>query len=347
MSPTLTIARAAKGDQTAGQREVGHKVMVKIWATRIVWAGTAAVLLLQGCADRRERPLSYDRGEDPYVSHNLLGETIKQPVESFDGVVVKVVGTDTGLPNAVAVYNAWGGTLLEVRGEGSKADAVQTIEVGGSPDVQCPPQPSDNCTDPEVLKAISGGGNHISGRIFRSFDYHGAWLTSQITITLTPEQDAAITQALGAKKKQAEERAAAQRQQWAQAAAKEAAERKATTLQHIREWRAKSPKPPLPERADRNRVLAENAVREKQFDAALRYYANALSAYPFWPEGHYNAALISAEQNDFAGAVSHMQWYVHLVPEAQDAKLAREKIIVWEEKANERGQKLRDEGWEN
>lgn len=98
-------------------------------------------------------------------------------------------------------------------------------------------------------------------------------------------------------------------------------------------WRALPAKPPLPESANRYRVLAEDAFKEKDFYKAIDYYNKGLEIYPLWPAGQFNAALICGELKLYTEAVGHMQRYLALVPDAKDAKAAREKIYIWEEKA--------------
>ena len=98
------------------------------------------------------------------------------------------------------------------------------------------------------------------------------------------------------------------------------------------EWRAATVKPPLPEDARQHKVLAENAVQEKHFAKAIDQYEAALDTFPTWPEGQFNAALLCGETGDYEDAMQHMQNYVQLVPDAQDAQAARDKILIWREK---------------
>lgn len=98
-------------------------------------------------------------------------------------------------------------------------------------------------------------------------------------------------------------------------------------------WRAAVRKPSLSESAEKHRVLAENAFREKDTYAAIEHYEAALETDPTWPNGNFNLALLLAETGDYALAARHMKRYLLLVPESKDAKVANDKIIVWEEKA--------------
>ncbi len=107
--------------------------------------------------------------------------------------------------------------------------------------------------------------------------------------------------------------------------------------QQVATWRALNQKPPLPEAVREQRVLAENALKEKQPEEALNYYEAGLELYPTWPQGCFNAALIAAELGFYSQAVEHMQWYVELVPNAPDAKAARDQTVIWQDKANNPG----------
>ncbi|HUS18268.1 MAG TPA: hypothetical protein VMZ25_01340 [Terriglobales bacterium] len=97
-------------------------------------------------------------------------------------------------------------------------------------------------------------------------------------------------------------------------------------------WRQLKQKAPLAPEADRHRILAEEAIRSTNLDSAAQHYDEALEATPLWPEGWLNAALIYAELQDYASAAEHMRYYLELAPDAPEAKAAREKLVIWEEK---------------
>jgi tetratricopeptide (TPR) repeat protein len=98
-------------------------------------------------------------------------------------------------------------------------------------------------------------------------------------------------------------------------------------------WRENPAKPPLSPEAERQRILAENAIKEKNLDSAVEHFESALEVQPMWPEGWFNLAIIYAEQNNYADATDGMKHYLELVPDAPDAKDAREQMIIWEDKA--------------
>lgn len=102
-------------------------------------------------------------------------------------------------------------------------------------------------------------------------------------------------------------------------------------------WRAMPAKPPLSPEAERRRVLAEAAFRDKELDLAMEHYQAALVSDPTWPSGNFNLALLLGEAGYYARAVQYMQRYLTLVPDAKDAKAAHEKIMVWQDRASRSG----------
>jgi tetratricopeptide (TPR) repeat protein len=102
-------------------------------------------------------------------------------------------------------------------------------------------------------------------------------------------------------------------------------------------WRALPTKPAISEEVRKHRVLAENAVKEKQFDTAIEQYEAGLEIDPVWPEGHFNSALLAAELGYYSEAIRHMRAYVELVPDAADAQQARDQMVIWEDKLKKPG----------
>jgi len=98
-------------------------------------------------------------------------------------------------------------------------------------------------------------------------------------------------------------------------------------------WRENAQKPPLSEEANRHRVLAENAIQERNLPSAVEHYQTAVEVQPMWPAGWFNLAMIQAEQNNYGDAAYCMRHYLELMPDAPDAKDARDQVIIWEDKA--------------
>lgn len=98
-------------------------------------------------------------------------------------------------------------------------------------------------------------------------------------------------------------------------------------------WREAKVKPTMSDVALTYKAVAEDAFRRKNFPAALHAYEQGLEKFPMWPQGHYNAAVLAAEGEDYESAAQHMHRYLVLVPEAPDAAAAKEKFLLWQFKA--------------
>lgn len=92
-------------------------------------------------------------------------------------------------------------------------------------------------------------------------------------------------------------------------------------------------KPALPEEARRFAVQAQGAVQENDFSGAANYFKQALDVAPWWPEGHYQRAILLSGVDDYGGAIAEMKRYLVLAPNAQNARAAQDKIYDWERKA--------------
>jgi tetratricopeptide (TPR) repeat protein len=100
--------------------------------------------------------------------------------------------------------------------------------------------------------------------------------------------------------------------------------------EEARRYYAMSPKPQLPEEARRFKVQAEAYVSSKRFMDAVENYERANVIAPWWPEGHFNRALILGEMQNFDSAMAEMKRYLILNPDAPDARQAQDKIYLWE-----------------
>jgi hypothetical protein len=66
--------------------------------------------------------------------------------------------------------------------------------------------------------------------------------------------------------------------------------------------------------ANRERILAEDAVHDKNWDSALEHYRKGVVAQPRWSAGWWNLALIYAQEKaDYADAALCMRHYVELI----------------------------------
>jgi hypothetical protein len=84
---------------------------------------------------------------------------------------------------------------------------------------------------------------------------------------------------------------------------------------------------------EKHRILAEQRFSERDLLGAVLNYEAGLEEFSMWPEGWFNAALLYEALEDFASAADRMKNYLILLPNAPDARAAREKIVIWEDKA--------------
>jgi tetratricopeptide (TPR) repeat protein len=78
------------------------------------------------------------------------------------------------------------------------------------------------------------------------------------------------------------------------------------------------------------RLAAEDALESKNPDEALNYFELGVKLDPTWAQGWFNAALLAGEIGDYSAAVEHMQNYLELLPNAEDAQSARDSMDIWE-----------------
>ncbi|HAZ11951.1 MAG: hypothetical protein A2X86_07130 [Bdellovibrionales bacterium GWA2_49_15] len=116
---------------------------------------------------------------------------------------------------------------------------------------------------------------------------------------------------------------------------KDSEEFEASFIESLDEYQKKAAsKTDLPEEANRFKVQAEGAVKDKAFEDAADFYAQALKRAPWWPAGYFNHALVLGEIGDFELARQNMQCYLKLVPDAPNARAAQNKIYDWERLEN-------------
>ncbi|MBN2419866.1 MAG: PDZ domain-containing protein [Deltaproteobacteria bacterium] len=90
-------------------------------------------------------------------------------------------------------------------------------------------------------------------------------------------------------------------------------------------------KPQISEEQRRLIVQANSLTEKKQYFDAIRKYQQAIAIDPVSsPESHFNLALLEAQINMPAIAIIYMKQYLMLVPDAADARSARDKIYEWE-----------------
>lgn len=98
-------------------------------------------------------------------------------------------------------------------------------------------------------------------------------------------------------------------------------------------WRAQSPKPAVSDEVYKDRLLAEDALKNRNLAAAANYYEAGVAAEPTWDQGWYDVALVYEQLEDYFDAAQCMKHYVILRPDAPDVRAAKDNIILWEAKA--------------
>lgn len=96
-------------------------------------------------------------------------------------------------------------------------------------------------------------------------------------------------------------------------------------------------KPETSEFVRRFMVQANSATQEKKYDDAIKLWGTTLNISPWIPLAYYNRALLYERKGQLRNSISDMEKYLALVPEASDARSARDKIYEWEGKIKESG----------
>ncbi len=104
-----------------------------------------------------------------------------------------------------------------------------------------------------------------------------------------------------------------------------------TVLEGVRRSYAKLPvKPELPEQVRKFGVQAVSMAEQKDYARAVELYGKGLGVAYWWPEAHFNNALLLADQTHFAEAIAEMKAFMELAPTSPDARAAQDKIYEWE-----------------
>jgi len=77
-------------------------------------------------------------------------------------------------------------------------------------------------------------------------------------------------------------------------------------------------------------VQANAMTQSKNYNRAIELYEKAIAMNPTNPMVYNNEALILAMVGQYSSAINRMKKYLMLVPEAEDARAAQDKIYEWE-----------------
>jgi len=97
------------------------------------------------------------------------------------------------------------------------------------------------------------------------------------------------------------------------------------------QYRALTIKPPVSEEQRRYIVQANALAEQKQYEKAQEKYLEVITLDPTsYPAAYFNMALLAIQEHDPRTAIFRMKQYLLLVPDAQDARSAQDKIYEWE-----------------
>lgn len=96
-------------------------------------------------------------------------------------------------------------------------------------------------------------------------------------------------------------------------------------------------KPETSEFVRRFMVQANSATQDKQYDEAIKLWTTTLNISPCIPIAYYNRALLYERKGQLRNSMADMEKYLALVPDASDARSARDKIYEWEGKIKDSG----------
>jgi len=99
----------------------------------------------------------------------------------------------------------------------------------------------------------------------------------------------------------------------------------------LKDYQALTIKPEITEEL-RKYIVQANAMNvKKDYERAMNLYTKVIETNPFaYPAAYFNLALISAQTGNYQYAIVNMKKYLLLVPEAEDARAAQDKIYEWE-----------------
>jgi len=99
----------------------------------------------------------------------------------------------------------------------------------------------------------------------------------------------------------------------------------------VNSHKGQAEKPTIPEEQRKLIVQANAANDEKRYEDALSLYRKAVMINQVsFPQAYFNMALLAASTYKFNYAIFNMKKYMLLVPEAEDARAAQDKIYEWE-----------------
>lgn len=113
---------------------------------------------------------------------------------------------------------------------------------------------------------------------------------------------------------------------------KQRQEERARFKEQAAQYRALRVKPKISEEQRRLIVQAESRREKKEYARAVELFREAVKVDAVsYPAAYHNMALLYGEQHRYQDAVDAMKQYLELMPDAKDARAAKDMIYKWEE----------------
>jgi tetratricopeptide (TPR) repeat protein len=86
----------------------------------------------------------------------------------------------------------------------------------------------------------------------------------------------------------------------------------------------------LNEDSKKSFIHAQMYYQENNLEKAIAQLSTVIEKNPFNPNLHHDIALLYAQTQDYKKAIEHMNVYLTLMPNANDAQAAKDEIVKWE-----------------
>lgn len=86
----------------------------------------------------------------------------------------------------------------------------------------------------------------------------------------------------------------------------------------------------IPEEARKYALRGEVLLKDGKFEEALKEYKTAIKIAPYIAKLYFATALVYGELKDYTQAISYMNTYLELMPDAPDIRAVKDQIYKWE-----------------
>lgn len=89
-------------------------------------------------------------------------------------------------------------------------------------------------------------------------------------------------------------------------------------------------KPRLPESARRFFIEGEEHARAERYEAAVAAFSRVAQVAPWYPQAHFNRALVLERLERYEDAAASMRAFLALAPSSPQARTARDRLYQWQ-----------------